>query len=427
MKRMSIWEKAEMKRMNEQGKAEMERMSIWEKAEMKRMSEQGKAEMKRMDIRGKGDCVHICGMLVIVWIMIHLFPFICQAKTEFEGTKPLGVMATAVGGRVAVSWEPLSGADGYEICEAEETVGRPGALYTVKRTESTRAVLGDREAGFTYVYCVRAYQKAENGEKIYSQDSAFAAATVAAQGISTIKNLLTTALAPVGSTMYVWGGGWNKADTGAGKDARRVGLSPAWRSFAAGKTSSYDYRDYRYKIHKGLDCSGYVGWTVYNVLNTKNNGKGYVCSASGQAKWFSQLGFGSYRQAGQITDYKAGDIMSSTCGCCGHVWIAVGQCSDGSVVLLHASPSGVQLNGTVTPRGSKNSQAVKLAAKYMKKYYKSWYQRFPRMDRGSTYLSHYGQMRWKTTGKNVVLSDPDGYRSMGAEEILKDLFDGRTS
>ena len=111
MKRMSIWEKAEMKRMNEQGKAEMERMSIWEKAEMKRMSEQGKAEMKRMDIRGKGDCVHICGMLVIVWIMIHLFPFICQAKTEFEGTKPLGVMATAVGGRVAVSWEPVSGAD----------------------------------------------------------------------------------------------------------------------------------------------------------------------------------------------------------------------------------------------------------------------------------------------------------------------------
>ncbi len=45
------------------------------------------------------------------------------------------------------------------------------------------------------------------------------------------------------------------------------------------------------------------------------------------------------------------------------------------------------------------------------------------MDRGSTYLSHYGQMRWKSTGENAVLSDPDGYREMSPEEILKDLFD----
>lgn len=115
--------------------------------------------------------------------------------------------------------------------------------------------------------------------------------------------------------------------------------------------------------------------------------------------------------------------MSSTCKCCGHVWIVVGQCSDGSVVLLHSSPAGVQINGTVTPQGKKNSQAVALAKKYMKKYYGEWYQKFPKVDRGSSYLSHYGQMRWRTTGKNVVLSDPDGYQDMSAEEVLKALFE----
>ena len=137
----------------------------------------------------------------------------------------------------------------------------------------------------------------------------------------------------------------------------RIGLSPAWRSFAADQTAAYDYKNYRYQIHRGLDCSGYVGWSVYNVLHTKNNEKGYVCSASRQAKAFSELGFGSYRRAEEIRNYKAGDIMSSSCKCCGHVWIALGQCGDGSVVLLHSSPCGVQIGGTVTPKGKPQAPA----------------------------------------------------------------------
>lgn len=365
---------------------------------------------------------HIGVMLAIWWTMMNLFSLPCMAKEAFEKEKPLGVMATAVDHRIAVSWEPVSGAQEYEIYEATGAKGKRSEFLMVERTGSCQAVLEKKKAGLSYSYYVRACKKAENGAKIYSCNSAVVSTTVAVNGVSTIKNFLKTALAPVGSTMYVWGGGWNKADTGAGKDAKRVGLSPAWRSFAAGKTSSYNYKNYRYKIHKGIDCSGYVGWTVYNVLNTKNNVRGYVFSASEQAKKFSELGFGSYRQASQVRDYKAGDIMSSTCNCCGHVWIVAGQCSDGSVVLLHASPSGVQLNGTVTPKGSKNSQAVRLATKYMKKYYNAWYQKFPRMDRGSAYLSHYGQMRWRTTGKKVILSDPDGLQNMRADKVLEELF-----
>lgn len=334
-------------------------------------------------------------------------------------------MATAVNDAVAVSWEPVSGADGYEVYEAAENLPGPEGKKTylpVGKTEKCLLVLEKKQAGATYFYYVRAYRTDGNGKKIYGLKSAVRATAVAAEGISTIKNFLRTAIAPVGSTMYVWGGGWNKADTAAGREAKSVGLSPSWRSFADRQTSSYNYKNHRYKIHQGLDCAGFVGWAVYNVLNTKNKEKGYVYSAREQAKKFSRLGFGSYKAADEIRNYKAGDIMSSTCNCCGHVWIVVGQCGDGSVVLVHASPSGVQLGGTVTSTGKKNSEAAALARKYMKKYYKAWYQKYPKTDRGSSYLSHYGQMRWKTAGKQVVLSDPDGYRGMDAKQVLEDLF-----
>ena len=39
----------------------------------------------------------------------------------------------------------------------------------------------------------------------------------------TLQNFLTIAIQPVGQTMYVWGGGWNEEDTGAGQDAKRIG------------------------------------------------------------------------------------------------------------------------------------------------------------------------------------------------------------
>lgn len=58
----------------------------------------------------------------------------------------------------------------------------------------------------------------------------------------------------------------------------------------------------------------------------------------------------------------------------------------------------------------------------MKKYYRNWHDRYPRVSCNASYLSHYGQMRWKTTGRKATLTDPDGYQNMSAEEVLKDLF-----
>ena len=370
------------------------------------------------NLKSKRRIWHITCAFGILWIMMSLCFISVSAKTSFSKEKPLGIMSTAVGTDIAVSWEPVKGASGYRVYESG---GEEFSL--VKQTSGHSCILSGREQGRTYQYYVRAYSKNSRGKRVYGKTSKRVSTTVAKEGISTLGNFLRTAIAPVGSTMYVWGGGWNKADTAAGKEARQIGVSSRWRQFAANKKASYNYNNYRYQIHDGLDCSGYVGWCIYNVMNTKNGRKGYVYSASKQAKKFSDMGFGSYQSAKDIKDYKPGDIMSSTCKCCGHVWIVIGQCKDKSVVLVHSSPAGVQLCGTVTPSGKTNSQAYKLAKKYMKKYYASWYSRYPKVSRNASYLSHYGQMRWKTTGEDIILSDPDGYRDMSAAEVLKDLFD----
>ena len=224
---------------------------------------------------------------------------------------------------------------------------------------------------------------------------------------ATRKHILTTALSLVGKVPYFWGG----------KSA--AGWNDEWNTpklvTASGSSTSGTIRPY------GLDCSGYVGWCVYNILNTTNGKAGYVMLAQKMAKNFASRGWGSYTARGAVRNYRAGDIMSSTCQDCGHVWIVVGSCSDGSVVMLHASPPGVQLSGTPSRTGRANSEAVKLASYYMKKYFPAWYKKYPNCAKGSSYLSHYAQMRWDITGTKVM-SDPDGYRNKSAKAILKDLL-----
>ena len=365
---------------------------------------------------------HIMLTLGILCNMINLHVLYSKAASSFSKRQPLGVMSTAVYDQIVVSWEPVTGAQGYEVYEGTKQSDSISFSQAGDVTK-TKLVLNREDKGSTYYYYVRAYGTNWSGKRIYGTASKVVFTTVPIQGRSTIKNLLRTAIAPIGSTMYVWGGGWNKADTGAGKEARRIGVSSSWRAFAKNKTARYNYRDYRYQIHNGLDCSGYVGWCVYNIRNVEDNRKGYVYSASKQAKKFADMGWGTYVERQKVTDHRAGDIMSSTCSCCGHVYIVIGQCKDGSVVLVHSSPAGVQISGTATPQGKVKSEAYQLAAKYMKRYYKSWYNRYPNVGKGNSYLTHYAQMRWKTVGADIVLSDPDGYQNMDAASVLKDLFE----
>lgn len=239
----------------------------------------------------------------------------------------------------------------------------------------------------------------------------------------TIANLLMTAIKPLGSTMYVWGGGWNEEDTGAGVEAISLGVSPRWKEFADKQDETYDFEKTRFQIHDGLDCSGYVGWVIYNVMENVSEKQGYVMSAGCMAEEYAKMGWGKFIPAKYVSDWKTGDIMSAK----GHVWIVVGMCEDGSVVLLHSSPPGVILCGTPANRDCSEqnqdldtfkSQAIQLAEKYMHLYRPKWYKRFPKCSRSIAYLKESSQMRWNAQ----TMSDAKLWDGKSAEEVLEWIF-----
>lgn len=355
-------------------------------------------------------------MLVLMAVlMILMVPFSVQAAS-FSGKAPV-LTVKKNGLNATICWSKQSGLTGYQIYQTNSS-GKSRKL--LKRTSDTSFTVRGLEPGKAYYYRARGYQKKRSSTK-YTKYSKVLKVTVELKGPkSTLKKLLLTGLEPVGTTMYVWGGGWNKADTGAGKEARSIGVSPQWEKFFKKQTSSYDYKKTRYQISNGLDCSGYIGWCVYNILNTTDGKAGYVMSSKKMAGNFASRGWGTYTAKKSVKNYRAGDIMSSG----GHVWMVVGQCSDGSVVLLHSSPPGVQLAGTPSKKGKTESKAVKLASSYMKKYYPEWYKKYPNCAKDTQYLTQYAQMRWNITGA-AIMTDPDGYRNMSADKILKDLFAGR--
>lgn len=234
-------------------------------------------------------------------------------------------------------------------------------------------------------------------------------------GEKSIANLLLTAKQPVGHTMYVWGGGWNEEDTAAGVDATTIGVNPYWAEFASQQTANYDAEANAFKIHNGLDCSGYIGWTLYNVFETENGKEGYVRKAATMAKAFAENGWGTFTPAAEIKDYKAGDVMSMD----GHVWLCLGSCDDGSVMLMHSSPPGVRICGT--PIDGETSDAILIAQQYMKNFYPEWFEKYPECDVESTYISASDQFRFS----EQTLSDEHKLKDMSAPEVLNWIYAGR--
>lgn len=139
--------------------------------------------------------------------------------------------------------------------------------------------------------------------------------------------------------------------------------------------------------------------------------------ADQMSKEFADRGWGTYTYRNQISGYKPGDILSSS----GHVYMVLGTASDGSLVIIHSSPAGVQINGTPTPSGESNSKAVQLATWYMSTVYPEWYRKFPNTKVGYSYLTQFDKMSWDVSG-NALLNDPDGIKNMSAEQVLVTLF-----
>ncbi len=227
----------------------------------------------------------------------------------------------------------------------------------------------------------------------------------------TLEGFLKTALLPIGNTMYIWGGGWNEEDTGAGPGAMTLGVRPEWGEFAALQDETYNYKDHKYEILNGLDCSGYVGWVVYNQFEKEGGNSGYVFKSTETAVKYSELGWGQLLET--PAEFLAGDIVSMK----GHVWICLGMCEDGSVVLLHASPPGVSICGTKLS-GTETSQAVELAKQYMTRYYPAWQEKYPDREAGQKYVTDVSVMRWN----NDTFADAGLLQKMPAEEVLKRLF-----
>lgn len=273
-------------------------------------------------------------------------------------------------------------------------------------------------------------------------------------GERTLKNLLSTALMPVGTTLYVYGGGWNWQDDGAGTSTRSIGLSPDWLRFFYERDGGYTYRDadgdsankdaassyYPYGRfnqygYAGLDCSGYVGWTLYNTFESESGHSGWVNKSTTFAQTLSKQGLGAWSNEVPTPDgtpekdLLPGDIISLT----GHVWMVLGTCADGSVVMLHSSPTrsydnqpggGVQL-GAIGP--NHNCEALVLAETYNTRYFADWHERYP------VFLLPYeryiptaetpdtGRFTWDLSAENG-LSDPDGVRQMRPAQLLALLF-----
>ncbi len=226
-----------------------------------------------------------------------------------------------------------------------------------------------------------------------------------------MEHLLSCALLPVGSTMYIWGGGWNEADTGAGPGATIIGTSPQWKIFYSLQDNTYNYKNHKYEIENGLDCSGYIGWIVYNVFEQENNKEGYVFKSSTIASEYSKKGWGECIK--NPDTFLVGDIVSMS----GHVWLSLGMCDDGSVVLLHSSPPGVSICGTKLTNGS-DSEAIQLAKHYMETYFPEWQQKYPNRAVSHSYTKNVTVLRWNSS----TLFDIESYQSFDAKTTLETLF-----
>jgi len=290
--------------------------------------------------------------------------------------------------------------------------------------------------------------------EIQENDVNYSPVVVGTPGDLTLTNLLKTALMPVGTTLYIYGGGWNWQDSAIGVQSRTIGVSPEWVRFFNMNDADYTYKEkdgneelsdpehsyYPYGgfneyYYAGLDCSGYIGWILYNTFDIKDGEEGYFGGSTGTALRLSKKGLGEWTQDVIMPDgqngyeMKPGDIMSIN----GHVWMSLGTCSDGSVVIVHSTPSmsrtgqpggGVQISAVGK---TESCDAYKLADYYMSKYYPEWYQRYPiKLCDPEVYFSFEGdtagRFRWDVSENGGRISDPDLLQEKAPADVLKQLF-----
>lgn len=264
-------------------------------------------------------------------------------------------------------------------------------------------------------------------------------------GERTLRNFLRTALTPMGVTLYVYGGAWNWQDDAAANQARRIGIPTEWLDFFQSHNADYNYKDATpsqsyYPWHKyneyhyaGADCSGYVGWTIYNTLHDVDGKPGYVMpSLTMASRLANDYHLGTFSKEKSRGSFRPGDIVSMK----GHVYIILGECSDGSLLIAHSTVNGGQGSGIQLSAVSDDPdcEAMALARQYMKRF-DEWSNRYqPALKDPYLYLDFSptlaGRFSWTLNNESNensadsgnLLSDPDGLSTMTVPEIMQAIF-----
>lgn len=58
--------------------------------------------------------------------------------------------------------------------------------------------------------------------------------------------------------------------------------------------SFFSYNTTRYQIHNGLDCTGYVGWCMYQLFEDKYSNDSYVFLAEEMAEKYANIFSGKF-------------------------------------------------------------------------------------------------------------------------------------
>lgn len=106
-------------------------------------------------------------------------------------------VASASYDKLRLSWEPLSGVDGYQIYRATSKSGKYAKIATVKGASSATYTDTGRTCGTRYYYKLRAYKKI-GGKTVYSKYS-----TVLSAYAKPAKVKVTDAYAPDGATTSI--------------------------------------------------------------------------------------------------------------------------------------------------------------------------------------------------------------------------------
>lgn len=115
----------------------------------------------------------------------------------------------------------------------------------------------------------------------------------------------------------------------------------------------------------------------------------------------TQYRYGSADACSAGCTFKPGDIISIS----GHCFLSLGQCSDGSVVLLHSTRNGgMQVSNIVNSIGS--SQASRQAQSFVQQNHPHWWANFDEEGRQRVSASIYLNGTKFTWSENALVEYP---------------------